>query len=243
MTGRPAARPLVVALAVLGGAALVVAGLLLGAALSRSAAPAATPDEASVDAGFARDMQVHHGQAVQMSVLVRDRSDDPEVRGMALDILLTQQNQQGQMAGWLTTWGLAQSSTLPVMGWMSDQPFPDQEMTGMDMGAGTTEPTAGPLGGTGATGGAAENPMVAMGLATDAQVASLAAADGVDAERLFLQLMTAHHRGGIAMAEVAAEQATQPQVRRLAGGMVNGQSAEIDRLTQLLDARGGPVDL
>jgi uncharacterized protein (DUF305 family) len=127
---RPAARPLLLALAILGGAALVVVGLLLGAALGRSPA-SVVPDEQSVDAGFARDMQVHHGQAVEMSVLVRDRSDDPDIRGLALDIMLTQQNQQGQMAGWLQTWGLRQSSTLPVMGWMST--FADGGMAGMDM--------------------------------------------------------------------------------------------------------------
>ena len=222
-------RPLLVALAVLGGAVLVVVGLLLGAALSSSAAPAATPDEASVDAGFARDMQVHHGQAVEMSVLVRDRSDDPDVRGLALDILLTQQNQQGQMAGWLQTWGLGQSSSLPVMGWMST--FGDG-MAGMDMGGETTG--AAPSG---------ENPMVAMGLATEGEMTALAASDGLDAERLYLQLMADHHVGGVQMASVATEQATQPQVVRLAESMVTGQTSELTRLGELLDARGGPVDL
>ena len=225
-------RPLLVALAVLGGAALVVAGLLLGAALGGSSA-AAFPDEGSVDAGFARDMQVHHGQAVEMSVLVRDRSDDPDVRGLALDILLTQQNQQGQMAGWLQTWGLRQSSTLAPMAWMST--FSDG-MAGME-GMGGTDDEAGadpvPPG---------ENPMVAMGLATTAEVDALAAADGVEAERLYLQLMIDHHRGGVEMATTAVEEATQPQVRRLAEAMVVGQTSEIDRLTELLDARGGPLE-
>ena len=201
----------------IGAAVLVVVGLLGGAALTRSPAPAPFPDEASVDAGFARDMQVHHAQAVEMSVMVRDRSDDPDVRGLALDILLTQQNQQGQMAGWLQTWGLGQSSTQPIMGWM---PPSDDGMDGMD----------------------GENPMVAMGLATSGEMAALAAADGVQAERVYLQLMRDHHLGGVEMA-VAAEQATQPQVRRLASAMVAGQTAELAPLTELLDARGGPVDL
>ena len=207
----------------IGAAVLVVVGLLGGAALTRSPAPAPFPDEASVDAGFARDMQVHHAQAVEMSVMVRDRSDDPDVRGLALDILLTQQNQQGQMAGWLQTWGLGQSSTQPIMGWM---PPSDDGMDGMD--------------GMDEQGG--ENPMVAMGLATSGEMAALAAADGVQAERIYLQLMRDHHLGGVEMA-VAAEQATQPQVRRLASAMVAGQTAELAPLTELLDARGGPVDL
>ena len=204
----------------IGAAVLVVVGLLGGAALTRSPAPAQFPDEASVDAGFARDMQVHHAQAVEMSVLVRDRSDDAAVRGLALDILLTQQNQQGQMAGWLQTWGLGQSSTQPIMGWM---PPSDDGMDGMD-------------------GMDGENPMVAMGLATSGEMTALAAADGVQAERVYLQLMREHHLGGVEMA-AAAEEATQPQVRRLASAMVAGQTAELAPLTELLDARGGPVDL
>ena len=229
MTAARPGRSLLIALAVLGAAALVVLGLLAGAALTRSAAPEAAPDEASVDAGFARDMQVHHGQAVEMSVLVRDRSDDPDVRGLALDILLTQQNQQGQMAGWLQTWGLGQSSAQPVMGWMSTF---GGGMAGMDMVEETTE--AFPTG---------ENAMTAMGLATESQMDALAAADAVEAERIYLQLMTDHHLGGVEMASVAAEAGTQPQVRRLAESMVAGQTSELKRLEELLDARGGPVDL
>ncbi len=218
------ARPLLVALAVLGGALLVVVGLLLGAALVGSASTA-LPAEDSVDAGFARDMQVHHGQAVQMAVLLRDRSDDEELRQMALDIELTQQNQQGQMLGWLQSWGLPQASTQPVMGWLSG-PFSD-DMADMTMGEDTDA--------------GADDPMVAMGLATPEQVAALEAADGVEAERVFLTLMVAHHRGGVQMASVAQEEAVQPQVRRLATSMVNAQTLEIAVLQELLDARGGPI--
>jgi len=229
MTSARPDRSLLIALAVLGAAALAVLGLLAGAALTRSATPAAVPDDASVDAGFARDMQVHHGQAVEMSVLVRDRSDDPDVRGLALDILLTQQNQQGQMAGWLQTWGLGQSSAQPIMGWMSTF---GEGMDGMDMGEETTQPVPTP-----------ENPMTTMGLATDVEMDALAAADSVTAERIYLQLMTDHHLGGVEMASAAAAAATQPQVRRLAEAMVAGQTAELALLEELLDARGGPVDL
>jgi uncharacterized protein (DUF305 family) len=227
------ARPAATALAVVGGALLVVVGLLLGVALAGPAA-AGAPSEDSVDAGFARDMQVHHAQAVEMSVLVRDRSEDPELRQIALDIVLTQQNQQGRMAGWLTSWGLTQNSTEPVMGWMT--PFDDAH-AGMDMGDGAT------TGADGTDGGPTGNPMVAMGLATDEQMRALRDTDGVEAERVFLQLMIAHHAGGVAMAEVAADEAAEQYVRDLAQSMVNAQSAEMTVLQDLLDERGGPVDL
>jgi len=225
------ARPFLTALAVVAGALLVVAGLLLGTALT-APANAATPAEDSVAAGFARDMQVHHGQAVEMSVMVRDRSEDPELRQIALDIMLTQQNQQGQMAGWLQLWGLPQTSTQPIMGWMSG-PF-SEDMSGMDM-----SPTDAGSDQEQATG----NPMIAMGLATDEQVLALRDADLVEAERIYLQLMLPHHLGGVEMARVARDQADEPQVRRLAESMVNAQTFELTVLQDLLDARGGPVGL
>src|SRR5262249_8060804 len=45
-----------------------------------------TPADDSVDAGFARDMMVHHQQAVQMAGWVRDHDTNPEVRLVAYDI-------------------------------------------------------------------------------------------------------------------------------------------------------------
>ena len=72
----------------------------------------------AVDVGFSRDMGVHHQQAVLMSVLVRDRGEDPELRSIAVDMVLTQQNQAGQMQGWLTVWGVPFASTEPLMRWM-----------------------------------------------------------------------------------------------------------------------------
>lgn len=59
------------------GGVLLVLGMILGRAL----APAAeTPSTDSAAAGFLRDMQVHHAQAVEMALLVRDRTDNAEVR-------------------------------------------------------------------------------------------------------------------------------------------------------------------
>jgi uncharacterized protein (DUF305 family) len=76
------------------------------------------PADDSLEAGFARDMMVHHDQAVAMALLVRDRTTDPRVKTLATDILLTQENQIGQMLGWLTVWGLPATSAEPPMAWM-----------------------------------------------------------------------------------------------------------------------------
>ena len=76
------------------------------------------PGEDSPDVGFARDMMTHHAQAVDMATLLRDRTDDPEMRQLALDIMLTQQAQIGQMQGWLALWGYPIARTDPAMSWM-----------------------------------------------------------------------------------------------------------------------------
>jgi uncharacterized protein (DUF305 family) len=76
------------------------------------------PGDNSLEAGFARDMMVHHDQAVTMSLLIRDRTTDPRIKTLATDILLTQENQIGQMLGWLNVWGLSATSAEPPMAWM-----------------------------------------------------------------------------------------------------------------------------
>lgn len=76
------------------------------------------PGDGSVEAGFARDMSVHHAQAVEMAEIVRDRTEDPEMRTLAKDVALTQQAQIGQMRGWLAVWRLPPTGTEPAMAWM-----------------------------------------------------------------------------------------------------------------------------
>ena len=95
-------------------ALLVIAGtvgwLLRG---SSSGAPSAS----SVDAGFARDMSVHHIQAVTMAGIERDHTSDPQLKLLAFDIETGQQFQVGEMQGWLDSWNLSRNSEHP-MDWM-----------------------------------------------------------------------------------------------------------------------------
>jgi len=76
------------------------------------------PGQNSPEAGFARDMAEHHAQAVAMATMLRENSEDPEMRQIALDIMLTQQAQIGQIQGWLNVWGLPLARIQPAMGWM-----------------------------------------------------------------------------------------------------------------------------
>lgn len=76
------------------------------------------PGNSSAEAGFARDMIVHHSQAVEMSGIVRDRTENDRINTLATDIALTQQAQIGQMQGWLDLWGLPVAGSEPAMSWM-----------------------------------------------------------------------------------------------------------------------------
>jgi uncharacterized protein (DUF305 family) len=76
------------------------------------------PGDGSAEAGFARDMIVHHAQAVEMAGIIQDKAEDERVQTLAKDITLTQQAQIGQMEGWLAVWGLSPTSNGPAMAWM-----------------------------------------------------------------------------------------------------------------------------
>lgn len=107
--------------AVLLAGLLVVLALAAGLVLGRGTADAVPRVTDAVDVGFARDMKVHHAQAVRMSAVVHRRSTDAELSFLALDILTTQQGQIGIMSGWLDLWGHTQTSRAPVMAWMGHE--------------------------------------------------------------------------------------------------------------------------
>ncbi|MFF4265820.1 DUF305 domain-containing protein [Streptomyces virginiae] len=185
-------------------------------AAAGTAAPR-TPGLRSPDAGFARDMAVHHQQAVEMSFIVRDRTQDEAVRTLAYDIANTQANQRGMLLGWLDLWGLPKVvADEPPMSWM------------------------GAAGGHGGHAGhdAAKPGALMPGMATKEELDRLGAASGRDAEVFFLQLMTDHHKGGVAMAEGCAQQCETPVERALAQGMVDAQRSELTLMEDMLRQRG-----
>ncbi|MET9685080.1 DUF305 domain-containing protein [Streptomyces coeruleorubidus] len=167
------------------------------------------PSAESADAGFARDMAVHHQQAVEMSYIVRDRTKDEEVRRLAYDIAQTQANQRGMMLGWLDLWGLPKVSSEPPMTWMDMG----------DMASG-------------------KDGALMPGMATNTEMKKLGELSGEQAEIFYLQLMTDHHQGGVHMAQGCADQCTVGVEKRLAQGMVDAQRSEIGLMADMLKERG-----
>jgi uncharacterized protein (DUF305 family) len=207
---RPAIRWIVVAVIAVAVMAVVFA---IGrfTAFGATAAPA-HPSDTSADAGFARDMQVHHTQAVLMAMEIYRKTDDDEVRALSYDIATTQAGQRGEMFGWLVEWGLPQASSQPLMTWM--------EASG-EHSHGDTDALS------------QEQLLAEMGMATDAELDELRTLEGQPADCLFLELMTRHHQGAIPMAQAVIELGDDPRVAEVAGTIVSGQSAEIDAMRDI----------
>ncbi|WP_328678564.1 DUF305 domain-containing protein [Streptomyces sp. NBC_00322] len=216
--------------------AVVLALLFAGAATVASAGgsddtKSRTPSADSADAGFARDMSVHHQQAVEMSFIVRDRTQDDEVRRLAYDIANTQANQRGMMLGWLDLWGLPKlAADSEPMAWMGKE--------GAHGGSGHAG-----HGGHGGHGGSSQAGDGALmpGMATRADLDRLGKASGKQAEIEYLQLMIIHHNGGISMAEGCAKLCTVGPEKALAEGMVAAQRSEVELMVDLLHKRGAEV--
>jgi uncharacterized protein (DUF305 family) len=205
-TGICCARWLAAACAIV---VLALGGALVMLSIALSKAPA-IPGPGSADAGFARDMAVHHQQAVELSLIVRDRTDNEDVRRLAYDIVNTQANQRGMLLGRLAAWGLPKSSQDAPMAWMSHHDMHHQQHEGALM----------------------------PGMATSSQIEALRRAKDTAAEVLYLKLLTDHHRAGVRMAHSGSVLAKDPLVKELAASMRTGQQAEVELMERLLEQRG-----
>ena len=181
-----------------------------------------TPADDSVAAGLARDMIDHHAQGVDMADIIAGRTKDPQVHNLAVDIVLTQTDQMGQMQGWLNDWGVSLGRSGEPMAWMKGR----NTGHGMQMGNSTQL--------------IPENLMTLQpdglmpGMATTAQVEELRTLPEPQADELFLKLMIAHHQGGIAMAEAAIDLTTVPVVVALCRTIVASQQSEVQQMNQML---------
>lgn len=72
------------------------------------------------------------------------------------------------------------------------------------------------------------------GMLSEDQMAELESAEADDASRMFLETMTAHHEGAVAMAEEEIENGENPDAIALAEAIVAAQEAEIEEMQELL---------
>ncbi len=160
------------------------------------------------DVRFMQAMILHHQQAVDMAALVKDRTNRKALVDAARRIDASQDDEIAFMRKWLTERG--QAVQLPG-GEHAMHALP--AMAAMSSGIGMA------------------------GMATPAQMAELAAAKGPAFDRLFLQLMIAHHQGAITMAEDLLKRsgsAYDPILYEFVNSVINEQKAEIRRMNELL---------
>lgn len=189
----------------------VVASLLVGVAVAVLVQrPEPAPGDDSVEAGFARDMITHHEQAVTMGMIAYTQAEHAYVRSLGYDIAINQQGQVGMMHQWLRDWDLDPTGSQPRMAWMADELDPAMVREGGLM----------------------------PGMATTAQLNELREAEGLAVDRLFLELMTTHHLGGLHMVDAVLDRSDNPQVTSLAELMRAGQAKEMQDMSALQEEVG-----
>lgn len=180
-------------------------------AAGRFSAFDATTAPNPADIGFARDMQVHHAQAVEMALIEYRATQDDELRVVAYDIATGQQAQNGEMYGWLVQWNLPQRGSEPLMAWMQGSEHDHG-------GAVTPQATEDEL-------------REAMGMATDEELERLRETAGTtQGDCLFTDLMIRHHTGALEMIAAVRELGSVPRVLQTAEAMADTQQREIDVL-------------
>ncbi|MEM7509216.1 MAG: DUF305 domain-containing protein [Pseudomonadota bacterium] len=81
------------------------------------------------------------------------------------------------------------------------------------------------------------------GLLTDDQLDQVREAEGAELDRLFLELMAEHHRGGLHMAEEGARLAEDDDVAELAARIERNQAGEINEYRITAENLGFDVDI
>jgi len=173
--------------------------LLLGAACSSEDSTSAGPDSSVVadeprneaDATFAHGMIPHHEQAVVMTKLAPERTQNAQVLDLAERIEAAQAPEIDQMKGWLEAWNEPHKPGMEGMGGMA-------------------------------------------GMMSDDQMAALTAASGPAFDKMFLEMMIAHHEGALEQAKAEKADGEFPEALTLADDIMASQQSEIDEMRGIL---------
>jgi uncharacterized protein (DUF305 family) len=173
-------------------------------------APPKKPSDADVK--FMQGMIMHHSQAVEMTELLKTRTQDPAVQALGKRISISQTDEMRFMREWLTERGepISEPGSMNMAG--MDMAGMDHDHMDMDM------------------------PMM-PGMLTKAQMKALAAASGPEFDHLFLTGMIQHHTGALTMVKDLFRvpgAGQDPRLFDFASDVDNTQQAEIDIMRHML---------
>lgn len=172
------------------------------------------------DVRFMQHMIVHHAQAVEMVDLLKTRGADPAVRRLGERIALSQEAEMELMRDWLVG---------------QNKPIEAHDLhAGHDAHAGHGAHAG--HAGHAMLSDPADTPLM-PGMLSPRQMATLAAAQGVAFDRLFLEGMIQHHQGALDMVDelmAHSDSAEEPMLSGFAASVTADQSAEILRMQSLL---------
>ena len=171
------------------------------------------------DVTFMQGMILHHQQAVDMAVLVKERTNRKEIVTIAGRIEAGQADEIKFMQNWLKERG---------------EKAPLADDTKMDH----SKMDHSKMGHSGHGGGEWASLHSSMGgMASAEDMAKLATLKGVEFDRLFLTLMIAHHEGAIDMVEDLIEapgSAADPILFKFTNDVDNDQTKEIEQMNAIL---------
>jgi len=153
---------------------------------------------------FVQMMVPHHAQALDMCELARTRAGDEQVVAVARRIKGAQGPEILTLSSWLQSQGV-------------EVPESMEDITGHE-----------------AHHGHHGHEMTMPGMLTDREMRELRSARGAEFDRLFLKGMIQHHQGAVVMADSELTTGREQMALEMAGEIQAGQSAEIQRLREVL---------
>lgn len=170
---------------------------------------ASLPPISPKDIKFMQGMIMHHAQAVEMTAMINERTQNKDIRLLGARISQSQSDEMKFMRRWLATRGEALSMPMPEM--------KSSHSHGSNM---------------------SEHQMLMPGMLSTKQMEALSKSKGSEFDKLFLTGMIQHHNGALTMVKVMFDTAGAGQDAELfnfASDVDSGQRAEIKRMQTLLD--------
>ena len=141
------------------------------------------------DLQFIDTMTAHHKGAVEMAEMVDGKTQNPDIKKFASQIIGDQEKEIAQMKDWREKWFAGKPAAM------------NMEMPGM---------------------------MDSMKM----DMAKLTTAKDKDFDLAFIDMMTPHHAGAVAMAKEALQKSEKAEIKTLAGQVIKAQEAEIKMMSE-----------